>query len=1011
LGKKLENEIAREQNREPETGEGNIVDFGVGLGQVFTATADQISDFARNRKLEKVFGIENDPKLKKFYRELLTAPQWFFDKEPQLRRVWDIIDRHFVRNVNEEIAILREDKWKNGKTWRKLTELEKKEFLSALEEYEQTQYELQRDGDDLELLDWADFADEFALTPKVTEFLLTTYKPVVETALDMVKDVDRYKIINETKQNPYLEAYYEAKELKAPQARLDAEIERAKNEFFNDDPNSEALFENELATMQRNKKPTDEVRALELVWINNPNLRETMAEVLIDKKYERIDGKVYFPSSRLDKNYFLSAIKKTTTKEKLLQGKYDDRFFTTADQLSKLARIKEDLEAQGYTTKVGKFADAQEEILMNSVTQEDILDLAISAGVEQDNPILERLVKTIQAKGFSRHFIPKRFIPGFDYNSKNFETAIYKYMNAVPFYKNRTIGGKELAKTLTELKHRGVLKPGSANDRYIQDLKTKIENRDVKLSQGLRAVASTYYLALSPAYLSQQIVQPLNTLLPYLPIATKELGLKPQEAEKAFGEALYSSIGFWAWKLLDKANRWRGLPTNQTFGLDRDFLYTMRSLERQGVGKPLRSLELVGHQVDPEKHYSKDIISKTTGGVGWVAKIVGLPGIAIEDFTRTIGIRALYTLGKKAGLRGDKLLDFISNGIAKTYGPASGRLAKPPGYYIAGEGRMKPMKELAQSTIESWLTFKNFAFMNYGQWGKTWRALKEDKMFRPIAYKLGAQIGLGGLKYMMWTATILTLLSILYIILGITEDPEEQYEELFLHFNKLVPGLGDALYKGIASLTFKVDLSALFAQTAPIEEPFTKDAIQLIGGAPASAVKDIVEGRAPRVARGFQTTKKWEEEGVTFGSRKLIPKEEIAEADKTKRKLGFTPLKISEAYQKENTRQFKSKQYTVRIRSIVNDEIIPLIESGKGKEAREIFKKIYADMLEDKVLTENQLKSVIGVNSFISQVVLTRLDEADRIVIKKWKNGSQYKPSGRDRNRIENRTGSRGTTR
>jgi len=1003
FGKKTETEIAREQGREPESGEGNVVDFGAGLGNVFTATADKINEFVRNNKLEKEFGIESDPKLKKLYRELLTAPQWFFDKEPQLKRVWDIIDRHFVRNVNEETAILREDKWKNSKTWRKLTDIEHKEFLSALEEYEQTQYELQRDGDDLELLDWADYADEFALTPKVTEFLFTTYKPTIETALDMVKDVDRYKIINETEHNPYLQNYYEAKGTNVKQQRLDNELDKAKTEFFDDDPNSEALYENELANMVRNKKPVDEVKALELVWKNNPNLRETLAEVLIDKKYERIDGKAYFPSSRLDKKYYLSGFKKTTSEEKLLQGKFDDRFFTTNENLSTLEKIKTQLETQGYNVKVGKFADAQEEILQNAVTQEDILDLALSAGIEQDNPTLERLVKTIQAKGFSRHFIPKRFIPGFGYNTKNFEEAIFKYIGSVPFYKNRTIGSKELGKTMGQLKHQGVLKPGSTNDRYVQDLKNKIENRDVKLSQALRAVASTYYLALSPAYLSQQIVQPLNTLLPLLPITAKELGLNKIEAEKAFGEALYSSLGYWAWKVFDKINRMTGRPTNQTFGLDPSFLTMMRSLERQGVGKPLRSLELVGHQVDPKKHYADDAVSKAGGSISWIAKIAGMPGIMVEDFTRTIGIRALYTLGKKAGLRGDKLEDFISTNIAKSYGPASGRLAKPPGYYIAGEGRTKPVKELAQSVIESWLTFKNFAFMNYGQWGKTWRVLKEDNMFRPMAYKLGSQIGLAGLKYMMWTSSILTLLSGLYALLNVTEDPEEQYEELFLHFNKLVPGLGDALYRGIASITFKVDLSALFAQTAPIEEPFTKDVIQLIGGAPASAAKDIIEGRLPRAARGFQIAGNWEEGGVKLGSRKLIPPEEITEEEKTKRKLGYNPLRMADVYQKENTRQFKSKQYTDIIRNKVEDEIIPLIEKGRGKEARQIFAKLYEDMKADSVLTEGQMKSITGVNGFISQVVLTRLKDSEREIIKNWKNNGKQKINSRDRSRSGNR--------
>ena len=256
----------------------------------------------------------------------------------------------------------------------------------------------------------------------------------------------------------------------------------------------------------------------------------------------------------------------------------------------------------------------------------------------------------------------------------------------------------------------------------------------------------------------------------------------------------------------------------------------------------------------------------------------------------------------------------------------------------------------------------------------------------------------------MWSASILSLMSGLYALLNITEDPEEQYEELFLHFNKLVPGLGDALYKGVASLTFKVDLSALFAQTAPIEEPFTKSAEELIGGAPVSAAKDIIAGRLPRSLRGLQQVKRYEEEGVTLGSRKLIPPEQISEADKTKRKLGFTPLEISKAYQKENTRQFKSGQYTDKIRKTVENEIIPLIEQGKGKEAREIFKKFYDDMLADDILTDKQKKSVTGTNSFISQVVLQRLEEKEREIIKNWKNGSKIKSGDRQNRPSRNST-------
>ena len=384
FGEKAETEKAREENRDPKNGEGNIIDFGAGLGQVFTISADKINDFVKNKNFEKQLGLEGDSKLKKLYREFLTSPQWFFDKEPQLKRIWDIVDRHYVRNVNEETAILKEDKWRNAKGWRALNENEQKEFLSALEEYEQTQYELQRDEGKTELLNWEDYADEFSFTPKPATFLLSDYKNTVETALDFVKDVDRYKIIYESQGNPYLESYHEIRKTSTKKNNLDREraLEEAKAEFFQDEPDAEFLFHQALLKME----VKDEVKALEKVWAENQNIRVRLADVLVDKKYESIDGKVYFPSSRLDKKYYLSGLKKSSPEEKLIEGKMDDRHFGTNDSLEKLMKIKTQLENEGYTVKIGKFKEAQEEILQNAITQEDILDLAISAGVKTREP-------------------------------------------------------------------------------------------------------------------------------------------------------------------------------------------------------------------------------------------------------------------------------------------------------------------------------------------------------------------------------------------------------------------------------------------------------------------------------------------------------------------------------------------------------------------------------------------------------------------------------------------------
>ena len=50
---------------------------------------------------------------------------------------------------------------------------------------------------------------------------------------------------------------------------------------------------------------------------------------------------------------------------------------------------------------------------------------------------------------------------------------MYKYISSVPFYKNRTIGGRELVKTLTQLKQNGTLIPGSPNEKIYSGFKDK----------------------------------------------------------------------------------------------------------------------------------------------------------------------------------------------------------------------------------------------------------------------------------------------------------------------------------------------------------------------------------------------------------------------------------------------------------------------------------------------------------------------------------------------------------
>lgn len=1006
-----ETEARREQGQEATPSEmmdGNVVDFGVGLGQGFTRIADKIESKLHEKEFRDKWGIsDNDYNaFKKYYREIMTAPQWFFDKEPQLRKVWDIIDRHLIRDVNEDIAIIREDKWQNGKPFRKLNDTGKRQISSAIEAYDNKQYKLSKFSEPLELETFEKFSRRFT-NPEAKDFIMNVYKPTIEQSLEYLKDLDKWMIVNENiTKNPFLEDYHATKKKEDKKIVL----EEAKRRFFEAGPNNEDAFDNALSELKKSEIKGDiEVKALEKVW-RDENIRYQSAESLVDEKYKEYEGKFYFPSSRLGDKYYLTAIKKPDPKEALLEGTPTERFFTTNDDTKFLDAKAEELKGQGYEVNVGEFKKNQEEILKNNVTQEDIIDLAILNGIEPDNKVIDRLIKSIISKGFTKHFIPKRYIPGFNYTTENIEKAIYNTIGSVAYFKNRTIGNRSLEKTIGQLKNSGILKPGSANDKYIEGLRNRLDTRDEGFSRSLRAVASLWYLSLRPSYIAQQIVQPINTLMPYLPVVAKELGIKQFEAEKAFAQSFLDTHRYYAWKILDKINRMQGKQTNVNFGLEPEFLSIMKSLERQGIGRPLRTLEIIGETVDPQRYYNT---GRTTKALTGIAKVVGLPGIFIEDITRAQGIRAYWMMGKKAGLKGQELEDFISRSIAKSYGPASGRLSKPPFYNIPGD---KKILTGLRALMDSHLTFKNFAFMNYGQWGKNFRALRDDHLIRPLMYKFAAQAGLGGFKYMMWVSSILTFLSAIYAMFDIPEEPREQYKDLFMQLNKLYDGLGDGLYKGLSSITFDVDLSALFSQQAPFaseEYEFEQSIPGVIGGAGIESLiepaEGLVEGKTkkmlPSGIKNIRTAKKYLEEGIRFGTRKLIPKEEITKQDVLKKELGFTPVKISEAYEEERSRQFKSSQLTDIIRDYVSDKIIPLIEKNKNGEARKEFDNLYNQFKNRKdILTEKQREEVKTSKDFLNKVIMQRLDGIDRETVKEWKKENIYDPNRRTIRRTERRT-------
>ena len=1003
--------------------DGNSVDIGQGIRKIYDKSAGKIQgkleDYQAGKKLGLYEGIGDKIRksvIGKHYKDWLTNVAWFFDQNPQLQRVWDAVDQHLVRNINEDNAILIEDFWKNGRPFRKLDKAGKAHLMQSFDRYINDLYNMKKEIGKTKRLTYEEFAERYQLKGETKDFFLNVFKPLRQKQIELIEDHDKYLIVNTTKNNPYLEDHLLSN-------NLDDFLDRAKKDFFDIAPKAEGLFHKKLLEQKKENGSVDEIKALNDVWNENKEVRELVAEDLVEQKYREWRDKVEFPTSRLNHKYYVSGYKPFSDVDRLM---YDykasgDKVFYTTNSLAEAQRMVEELTADGYLEpRFGEFKKMQDVILDNSVTTEDLIDLVVANDINVDNETVTRLLNSITAKGFTRHFIEKNYIPGFEFTPENFEKALVRNMNGVVHFKNRTIGLNELSTTMQDLKKRGIIKEGSNEADYLNKLRVQLDSQDYDAFRALRSAASVWYLT-RPAYYAQQSFQPFQTLLPYLPVVEKELGLKGGEGEKAFGEAIIKAHEYYGWKIVDKVYRLANKKLNTTFGIEPEFLDVIKRLERQGVGRPLRSLELSGKIVDPQRRYN---LNPLTEGMSYIGMAAGTPGILLEDFTRAIGIRAFYNLGKKAGLSGDELLNEISNNIAKTYGPASGKLSKPPGYQVGTGGKKETMVTKGwRSLTNAYLTFKNFGFMNYGQWGKAWRVLKNDKLYRSMLYKTASSVGVSGFKFMMWSSSVMFILRTIADFFNWEESPEEKIHDIVKKADDIVPNLGTALYKGLASTFFKVDLSSLFSQSAPfISEDlmyYQDNVSEAVGGAPMQVAKDlakILESRdfmagAPTSIRNLQKAEEWKERGVRYGTKTLVEaaknkltRSELRQlrkqanelgidvddlilnaADIVKKKMGFTPLKVSDAYERETAKRFRSQQFSDRIRREVGDEIIPLIDAKRNRNARVKLKELFKEAKRLNFDKDIDKLESYQLDRFVSQIVNRITDEEDREKLRNYR--------------------------
>lgn len=989
---------------------------------------ENILQFVKNHNAGKELGLYEgvtdrlrESKLKHIYDELLAAPAWFFDKHPKLAKIWNVIDKEFVRDINEDLAELVEDYWRKGEPFRKLSKAGKQKVLNAFDKYINDLYDMKKYRGYSARLTYDQFISRYGLTGEEASFINIVYKPMREKLLNLLEQKDFYLLVNTNiNQNPFLEGL---ENVRGSNKRVEF-IEDAKQQFFAADPSAREIFENELAKLPK----ANDVEALNNAWASDVTLREHIAADLADEKYSSWRDKVEIPTSRMNDKYFIAAYKPIDDVEAVIYGIKiaGDKFFASAKNESDLLKIKESLINKGFEEEhitVGRFDKLRENILDNAVTEEDVIDLFNNSNLDLNSEIAQKLLKNIKSKGFTRHFIPKQYVPGFEFTQENFEKTIYRHISGMVNYVHKIIGLDKLQRIMSELKKNNILEDGSNEEKYIKDLYSQLNVSDVDYLKAVRMVASTLYLTLKPSYIFQQAIQPFKTLLPYVPVVEKELGLSSGSGELAFGDAIANVHPIYLAKILNKmGDVFADKNWQIKLGLDEEFLKIVKKMERQGVAKPLRSMELLGEQVDPKRHYRTGLFSGYNIGKFkvWVQpfiKLINIPSILVEDFTRIIGVRTFYLMGKKAGLSGEKLEQFISTNIAKTYGPASGRQSRPPGYNLMGGLGAKNENfttKLARSMLNSVTIFKNFGFMNYGQWGGVWREMRKNRNIRGLFYKTAGSLATTGILMMMWVTTAMALLRWIYSWFNRAKDPEEDLEKGLQVADKLLPGASEILLKGLA-YHLGYDLSNLLSEQAPFitEDIAYKNNIgEVLGGVPYAVAKDV--GKAinegdlmnivPTGVRNWRKAAEMKEKGINWNAKTLIKPSEIDATDVVAKRMGFMTKKISSAYDKETRREFRAEQISDEIRDRVKSKIVPLIESNKYEEAKKELNALYLETKNSDTFTDRQKKSISGLSSFVTQYVLPRLKYEDtHDIMEEFRDGMFKKRRARNLRRVRAR--------
>lgn len=542
-------------------------------------------------------------------------------------------------------------------------------------------------------------------------------------------------------------------------------------------------------------------------------LKRALARKIVDKIYKGWGRNVYYNETRpTDPNTWIVEVHRDrpgaeADEEGNIPQDQEYTYFNTKDEARTYLNNKIN---EGFKRK--EFYQLKEIIHNKSqwgkLTANQLMELASQGHIDMTDALVKDTINKLKeatVKGVNVHTLRKNYIPGMKYTASEFVqqferfgresiNGTYKSYYLTQIDRNLSQWRADLNTIIKSGKLKAKAKQATAELEYAQRYLNQLKQPERTIIDDLRGATILFQVGLlKPAFLLQQALQIFQTTFNS---AVGE-GRTPGEGIKAFNASIVPAFKA---MLALKRNYNENAVTYPDGALSPKTINRLKTLENMKKIGGIGISELTADATEFEYTYETDPIKKFFRGTQNVANAAGK---AVEKWTRVVTALTYEKLGEAKGLKGQELINFMADGIDKNMSEW-GKGGRVP--LLDSKLTTPNNHPLVNALKKSALTYKTFAFYNYG----LWRDMIKNKQGAALFSKVTTGMLMHGVRAFPLAATAMMLADLF-------NDDTTDYKlwQLQDAIDKQLPGVGKVLNTGLGNL-LGWDLSRTFGEDTPL---------------------------------------------------------------------------------------------------------------------------------------------------------------------------------------------------